>query len=256
MTRHGLEMVRISPLEGLREQGPAPRTVSDVMRLDVGAVSPETSVYRAARALVDHETPALPVVDRGGHVVGVFSEEDLLARVGPRRRRPWWHFLTASDQLAREFRRSVGVTVAEVMTHPVISASPTLALTTAALLFDTPSIHLVPVVTDDRLIGTVSRADLLKGLVREPTEPVCQSDTDLVFRMQEWMAEEHGWVPTPRPTATASHGLLTLWGVVDTPAERAALETMARAIPGCRGVQSHLVVAGGALRGLEREAVT
>lgn len=149
MTGHGLEMVRISPLEGTTEQGPAPRTVSDVMRLDVAAVSPETSVYRAARALVDHDTPALPVVDRSGHVVGVFSEEDLLARVAPRRRRPWWHILTASDQLAREFRRSVGVTVAEVMTHPVITASPTLELATAALLFDTPSIRLVPVVTDE-----------------------------------------------------------------------------------------------------------
>ena len=247
MTQQGPEMVRISPREGTKEQASAARTVSDVMRLDVGAVSPETSVYRAARALVEHETPALPVVDRVDPVVGVLSEEDLVARLGPRRHRRWWRFLIASDQLAREFRRSVGVTVGEVMTQPVITASPTLALTTAALLFDTPSIRLVPVVADGRLVGTVSRSDLLRELVREPAEPVCQSDADLVFRMQKWMAEEHAWIPTPRPTATACDGRLTLWGLVDTPAEKAALEMMARAIPGCRGVESHLVVAGGTL---------
>jgi len=131
------------------------------------------------------------------------------------------------------------------MTHPVITASPTLPLTTAALLFDTPSIRLVPVVADDRLVGTVSRSDLLRGLVREPAEPVWQSDADLVLRMQEWMAEEHGWVPMPRPAVTACDGLLIPWGLVDTQAEKAALETTARAIPGSHGVESHLVVAGG-----------
>ena len=245
MTQRGLEMVRISPLGGAKEQRSAARTISDVMRLDVGAVSPETSVYRAGRALIDHETPALPVVDRVGRVVGVFSEEDLVARIAPRRRRPWWHFLTATDQLAREFRRAVGMTVAEVMTHPVITANPTLPLTTAALLVDTPSLRLVPVVADDRLVGTLSRSDLLRGFVREPGEPVWQSDADLVLRMQEWMAEERGWVPMPRPAVTACDGLLILWGLVDTPAEKAALETMARAIPGCRGVESHLVAAQG-----------
>jgi len=74
---------------------------------------------------------------------------------------------------------------------------------------------------------------------------VWQSDADLILRMQEWMAEEHGWVPMPRPAVTACAGLLILWGLVDTQAEKAALETMARAIPGCHGVESHLVVAGG-----------
>src|SRR5882672_9886114 len=202
MTPRGLEKVRISPLEVADEQGSAARTVSDVMRRDVGAVSPETSVYRA------------------GRVVGIFSEEDLVARLSRRRRRPWWHFLTASDQLAREFRRAIGLTVAEIMTHPVITASPTLPLTTAALLFDTPSIRLVPVVANDRMVGTVSRSDLLRGLVREPAEPRWRSDADLVLRMQEWMAEEHGWVPMPRPAVTACDGLLILWGLVDTQAEK------------------------------------
>jgi len=244
MGHRGLEMVRISPLDLAGATASAARTVADVMMRDVRAVSPDTSVYRAGRVLIDHEIPALPVVDRAGHVVGVFSEEDLVIRLGPRRRRPWWHFLTASDQLAREFRRAVGTTVAEVMTHPVITASPTLPLSSAALLFHTPSLHLVPVVDDGRLVGTVSRRDLLRGLVSEP-EYVWESDQDLVTRMQAWMIEEPGWVPTPRPAVTACNGVLILWGLVDTEAQKAALETMARAIPGCHGVESHLVVAGG-----------
>jgi CBS domain-containing protein len=244
MTRRGLEMVRIDALKPADDQEPVATTVADVMRRDVGSVSPETSVHRAGRMLVDHETPALPVVDRSGHVVGIFSEEDLVARLGPRRRHPWWHVLTAGDQLAQEFRRAAGTTVADVITAPAITASPTLPLSSAALLFQTPRLHLVPVIDGSRLVGTVGRRDLLRGLVSEP-EYVWESDRDLVSRMQAWMAEELGWVPTPRPAVTACNGLLILWGLVDTHAQKAALETMARAIPGCRGVESHLLVAGG-----------
>jgi CBS domain-containing protein len=244
MTRRGLEMVRIAPLKPSAELEPVARTVADVMRRDVPTVSPETSVHRAGRILVEHEIPALPVVDRPGHVVGVLSEADLVARLGPRQRRPWWHFLIASDQLAREFRRAVGTTVEEVMTDPVITASPTLPLSSARLLFHTPSLHLVPVVDGGRLVGTVTRRDLLRRLVSEP-EHVWESDRDLVTRMQTWMAAEAGWVPTPRPAVTACDGLLILWGLVDTQPQKAALETMARAIPGCHRVESHLVVAAG-----------
>jgi CBS-domain-containing membrane protein len=237
-------MVRISPREAADDQVPAERTVADVMTRDVDVVSPETPVHRAARMFLDRESTALPVVDRAGHVVGVLSEEDLLVRFGPRRRRPWWHLLADSDQLAREFRRAVGTSVAEVMTHPVITASPTLPLASAALLFDSPSIRLVPVVVDDRLVGAVSRHDLLRGLVREPAEQVRRSDADLGTEMQERMAQE-AWIQTLRPAASACDGLLVLWGLVATKAQKAALETMARAIPGCRGVESHLVVAEG-----------
>lgn len=204
------ETVRIGPLEATDDRVPAERLVADVMTRDVNAVPPEMPVHRAGRLLIDHETPALPVVDRAGRVVGVVSEEDLVVRFGPRRRRPWWHLFVDSDQLAREFRRAVGTTVAEVMTHPVITASPALPLASAARLFDTPSIHLVPVVVDDRLLGTVSRRDLHRGLVTEPAERVWRSDAELVAEMQERMGEEHAWVETPRPAASAFDGLLVL----------------------------------------------
>jgi CBS domain-containing protein len=88
MTQQGLAMVRISSLDVADDRVPAARTVADVMKRDVGAVSPEMSVNRAGRVLLDQETLALPVVDRAGHVIGVFSEEDLVVRLGPRRRRP------------------------------------------------------------------------------------------------------------------------------------------------------------------------
>lgn len=243
MSRRRSEMVRISRPHAADPRIRAERTVADIMTRDVDVVPPEMPVHRAGRVLLDHESAALPVVDRAGHVVGILSEENLVARFGPRRRRPWWHFFPDRDQLAREFQRAVGTTVADIMTHPVITASPALPLASAALLFDTPSIRLVPVVVDDRLVGTVSRRDLLRGLVCEPAEPVWRPDADLVTEMRERMAEEQVWVQTPHPAASVCDGLLVLWGLVDTKAQKAALETMARAIPGCRGVESHLVVA-------------
>lgn len=73
MTQRGLAMVRISPLDVADDRVPAARTVADVMKRDVGAVSPEMSVNRAGRVLLDQETRALPVVDRAGHVIGCES---------------------------------------------------------------------------------------------------------------------------------------------------------------------------------------
>jgi CBS domain-containing protein len=243
MEQRGAEIVRIGGLEAADDREPEVRTVADIMTSDLGALSPDVPVYLAGRALLDRRAPALPVVDRAGHVVGVLSEEDLVVRLAGRRRRPWWHVLTGRDQLAREFRRAVGSTVAEVMTAPVITASPTLPLASAVRLFDSPRVGLVPVVGGDRLVGTVSRRDLLRALVSRPGEQRPRSDMELVAEMRERMAEEQAWVPIPRPVASACDGLVVLWGLVDTEAQKAALETMARAIPGCRGVQSYLVSA-------------
>jgi CBS domain-containing protein len=65
MTQRGLEMVRISPLEAADDGFSTARTVADVMRRDVSAVSPGMPIERAGRVLLDRKTPALPVVATG-----------------------------------------------------------------------------------------------------------------------------------------------------------------------------------------------
>ena len=62
--------------------------------------------------------------------------------------------------------------------------------------------------------------------------------------MQERMAQEP-WVPTRRPMVFAAGGVVALWGLVESESQKLALETMASAMPGCRGLDSHLVAVPG-----------
>ena len=215
-------------------------TAADVMTADVTVVSPETPLHTAARLLLAPGLPALPVVDSMGRVIGVLSEHDLTRRLGPPRRRPWWHLFVDRDQLAAEYRKATGLTVEEVMTHPAATVSPSASLAAAARLFDDPEVGLVPVVLAGRLVGAVGRRHLVARLSTVPAGALRRSDAELVGEMQDRMAQE-AWISKPYPTVEACNGTVALWGLVGGDAEKAALETMARSIPGCKAVTNRLI---------------
>ncbi len=225
------------------DRSPETKTVADVMVREVTAIWPNTLIHEAARLLRERGLPGLPVVDSKGCVVGVLSEHDLIARLAPRRRRPWWHVFVETEQLAREYRKATGITVGEVMTCPPTSVSPETSLEAAVRLFDAPDVDLLPAVSAGRLVGTVGRRDLAHGLSTRPAVPGWRADADLVSDIQERM-ERETWIPRLRPTVEARDGVLTLWGVVGSDTEKAALITMARAIPGCRAIEDHLIALG------------
>jgi predicted transcriptional regulator len=176
-------------------------------------------------------------------VVGVLTEHDLIARLGPRRRRPWWHLLVDTEQLAREYRKATGSTVGDVMTCPPVTVSPAASLEAVVRLFAAADVDLVPVISAGRLIGIVGRRDLAEGLSKRPAAPSGRADAELVAEMQERM-EQETWIPRLRPTVEARDGVLTLWGVVGSDAEKTALIAMARAIPGCKTIEDHLIALG------------
>jgi CBS domain-containing protein len=213
------------------------------MSRDVITVAPKTPIHEAARRLVDHGISGMPVVDESGALVGILSEGDLIIRQKPRDRMPWWRFFFANGEaLAREYQKAAGTTVGEVMTRQVISVSPDLPIDAAAAIIDEHRIRRVPVVSDGQLVGLVSRGDLVKALSKAPS-PVAlpPSDARLVAEMKAALARE-AWVSNRGIVVQAKQGVIALWGLVRSDAERAALETMARAVPGCAGVDSHLVV--------------
>lgn len=225
------------------DRAPELQTATDIMTPGDGSVHPETPIHEAARLLLAQERPGLPVVDSAGLVVGVLTERDLVERLGPRRRRPWWHLLVDRARLAVEYRRSAGITVADVMTQPAASVSPAASLESVAALLQCPDVGLVLVVSADRPVGTIDRRDLVKGRWLAPAAQIRCPDPELAARMQERMAQE-SWISKPRPAVEARDGVVAIWGVVDSDAEKAALVTMARSIPGCRGIDDHLVVKG------------
>lgn len=219
-----------------------PVRAMDIMTREVISVHPETSIHDAARIMVDHAVSGLPVVGDGGRVVGIVSEGDLILRQKPRERVSWWRsFFETGERLAREFQKATGVTVGEIMTPRVITVSPELPIESVAAILDGHRIRRVPVVHEGQLVGIVSRGDLIKALANEPVPTeVPHSDAELIATMKARIAAE-SWGPRGL-VIHAQDGVLSLWGLVETEAERSALETMARSIGGVKRIDDQIAV--------------
>ncbi|HVG37266.1 MAG TPA: CBS domain-containing protein, partial [Thermoplasmata archaeon] len=173
----------------------------------------------------------VPVVDTNGRLIGILTEGDLIA-----------------ETLAGEYRRAFGTSVGEVMTAMPVSVSPDTSLEDVAAVMRAHGVRVVPVLADDELVGVVSSADVIEGLVdRSETDGVMASDVELEREMRRRMQQEP-WLSTRNILVQVEGGIVSLHGLADSEAERSALVTMARAIPGCRGVDPHLLLRPDVLR--------
>jgi CBS domain-containing protein len=148
----------------------------DVMTPVVVAVGPATPAREIATLLRDHGISAVPVVDAAGAPIGMVSEGDLIARdeAGREARRDWWLTLLAEGEtLDTEFVTSLRAplrTARSVMTSPVVSVGEDTKISEVARLLTAHRIKRVPVLRSGRIIGIVSRADLVRALAAE--EPI------------------------------------------------------------------------------------
>jgi CBS domain-containing protein len=218
---------------------------ADLMVEDVVTVAPTTSISELARLLVAHRISAVPVLDEAGTLVGIVSEGDLLRRgeTGTERHRSWWlEFLVSNAALAGEFVKSRGRTVADVMTREVVTAEEATPLAELAGLMERHHVKRLPILRGARLVGIVSRADLVAALAspeaaqpRGPAEGSARAAFLAALREQPW-----GRAAAIR--ATARGGVLYLHGVVGSPEEKRAVELLARGTPGIRDVRCDLAV--------------
>lgn len=144
---------------------------SDVMVHDVVTVGPDDDLAKAVQLLVDHDVSALPVIDADRRVVGILSEGDLLHReeIGTVKHRPWWlEAITPASVLAFDYAKSHGRKVAEVMSEHVVSASEDTSLAELASILEKNKIKRVPILKDGKLVGIVSRANLIQALASAP----------------------------------------------------------------------------------------
>lgn len=142
----------------------------DLMTRTVFAVHPDTPAQEIARLLLEKGISAVPVVDKDGSPLGVVSEGDLIGRPEPEReaRRDWWlAILAEGEALSPDFMESLkleGRTAKDLMTAPVVSVGQDTDAAEIAKLLHDYRIKRVPVVQDGRIVGIVSRADLLRAL--------------------------------------------------------------------------------------------
>ena len=157
----------------------------DIMTRNLVTVAPQDRLSTVARALLEARVSAVPVIDDGGRPIGVVSEWDLIGQHAPdrvARRDHWLSRLAEGQPLSAEYVEIVDPdarTAAEVMTAPVITIPEGADLTTIAGVLAVRKVKRVFVVSDERLVGVVSRADLARALMlkaqlvpeRAPIEP-------------------------------------------------------------------------------------
>ena len=216
----------------------------DVMVSPVISVKPSCTVKEVAKTLLERRISAVPVVDDTGKLVGIVSEGDLMhrAEIGTQRRHSWWlRVLTGDDALAAEYTKAHARTVADVMTRDVITASPDTPLHEIAALLERHSIKRVPIVRDGALLGIVSRANLLQALASSHKDLGIQlSDTAIRDRILAHLNNEP-WAHTLLLNVTVNGGVVDLWGITGSDAERKAIRVAAESAPGVTGVNDHLV---------------
>jgi CBS domain-containing protein len=150
-------------------------TASNVMNPNVVSVGPDVSINQIARTLVENGISAVPVVDESDAPVGMVSEGDLIPRRELQReaRRDWWlDLLAEGEALSPDFLANLKATpsqkATDVMTCPVLTVHPDTNVAEIARLLAAHRIKRVPVVQDGRVVGIVSRADLLRALAEHP----------------------------------------------------------------------------------------
>lgn len=139
---------------------------ADIMTRAVVTVAPETEVATVAQLLMDHNISAVPVVDYQGRLVGIISEGDLLGRSSRKiNRASWLRLLTKEPESLEELATARHLKAADVMTRHVISVTDDTSIESLAMLMHQRKLKRVPVLLGGKVIGIVSRADVIKGLV-------------------------------------------------------------------------------------------
>jgi len=213
----------------------------DIMTISVISVPLEGQIEDAVRLMLDHNISALPVVDAEGDLKGLVSEGDLMRRVREtdRPRRSWWlEVLAGASDSAQDFVKLKSHRVEDVMTRDVVSVEEDTNVAEIARLLEKHRIKRVPVVRFDKVVGIVSRANLLHalsalqgGVLPEPSE----DDRVLRAKIEEALKEVPG-AAVNLINYTVEKGNVAVWGVADSNFEENAIRVAVENVPGVRTV--------------------
>jgi CBS domain-containing protein len=219
--------------------------VSDVMTPNVLSVPPEESVGTVAQLMLQKRISGVPVIDDGGNLVGIVSEGDFLRRAetGTGRRRPrWTEFFMGPGRLADEYVRLSGRKVRDVMTHEVRTVPPDAPLEEVVRLMERHNIKRVPVVDNGKVVGIVTRANLLHAVASfaEAIAPLSAEDAAIRRRLLATLKDQP-WAPVTAIHVTVRNGVVALSGVITDERQRQALRVAAENIPGVKDVEDNIV---------------
>jgi Mg/Co/Ni transporter MgtE len=184
------------------------------------------------------------VVDQNGSLVGIVTEGDLLRRTetGTQRKRPrWLEFLVGSGRLAAEYVHASGRKVREVMSPEVQTVTEDTPLDEIVQLMERHQIKRVPVLRAGKLIGLVSRANLLHALatLAGETQPGATDDASIRARIYVEL-QKQPWAPVNMMDIVVRNGVVNLWGVLLDERQREAIYVVVENTSGVKGIEDHL----------------
>lgn len=207
--------------------------VEDVMTRDVVTVSPETSLRDVAALLSGRGISGAPVVDADGMLLGVVSEGDILVREqGTRERRGGLLGWLLEPDDGWQQPKLAARTAGEAMSSPVVSVSPRVPVSRAAQIMVDENVNRLPVVDDGKLVGIVSRADLVRSFVR--------SDADIERDVRDDVLRRQLWTSPDAVSVTVQDGDVTIEGEVENKVLAEVVPTLVQRIPGVLSVDAKL----------------
>ncbi|WP_256336922.1 CBS domain-containing protein [Belnapia rosea] len=211
----------------------------DVMTREVATVQPETPVAAIARMFADRGISAVSVTDAAGALLGIVTESDLIRRLADEDEQPsGWLSRLFDHSVARadRYARSHGIKASEIMTERVITASPGDSAAHVARLMENHRIRRVPITEDGKLLGVVTRSDLVRTLVSRE-EPQADNLTDeQIHRAVMAAMQREPWADTIHTAVHVQDGVVEFYGFTRSEAVSRALYVLAENVPGVKRV--------------------
>jgi CBS domain-containing protein len=214
------------------------------MTPDVVTVKPDTEVTEIARLLIKERIGGVPVLDDAGNIVGMVSDGDLMRRAELGTEAPetalWQRLFEDQFKVARRYAKAHGRHARDVMTKEVLTVDENASLSEVAALLETHRIKRVPVMRLGRMVGIVSRANLLQGLAACGTSvmPTGPTDEELRRRVLE-AVRRHPWANLRTTNVTVANGVAELWGLIADESIGDAWRVAVENVPGITKVIDH-----------------
>jgi CBS domain-containing protein len=220
--------------------------VSDVMTRRVISISPETSIVAAIQLMLKHRISGLPVIDNHAKLVGIITEGDFLRRAEietERKRSIWLDALLGPAEGAADYVHSHGLAVKEVMTRDPSTVAENTPLGEAVLLMENKNVKRLPVLRDGKVVGIISRANLMRALLSIHRTAPQSSDDDAAIRERILAGVgRQDWSSGAAVDVVVHRGMVDLWGSVSDRAQRDALKVLAENVSGVFKVEDHLTL--------------
>ena len=217
--------------------------VRDVMTRDAMTVGPDTPAATLARLFAERGISGVPVVDEAGGLLGMVTEGDLIRRLAAEGEAPrgWFRrLLDSAPQQAEHYARTHGRTARDLMSTGLVHTTEQASLAEAAALLESRQVRRLPVLRDGRLVGILSRADLMRAVLAPPeAAATASSDREIHQRLRDAMAEQP-WADSALIFVDVSGGVVTFHGFSRGEAIGRGLRVLAEGIPGVKAVKLDL----------------